>query len=923
MDCSKNLVIINGENKTSQVERISFEDNPWVYQIKFYHFDKVYTYTPYKVTWMTHPTLIKINNKIHHVYIYGRREYNINEISAFISEKRTYWHVLYKNGYTQDLMDEQLIIKQSCLIDKKSKNVFEYFKAVATTNILGKNEEHPNEGILSKIYERMEFIDGDTILNLYLNPQKTLNKKQVYKPLIFPFGCNKSQKKAVYQAFENRISIIQGPPGTGKTQTILNIIANIIQNNQSVLIVSNNNSAIENVHEKLAKKGFECIVASLGRKENKDLFITNQPNIPNEIESWCKSEEQIKDLYKEKEEVELKLNHIYLLQEQKAIAVQELKDVELEKEHFTQEIKTAKESPFREIHVSSSSLLTLWLQIQENFSTTEKNRNRILSNLTASVKWLWIAYMLKYRLKLKSKVNKSNIQNLISEIQILYYRKRTEELRENITTAEIELQKYDASKESERLTSISMQLFKAVLGNKYFGRKRLIYTSIDDIKEHSIEFIKDYPVVLSTTFSSRSCLLGENLYDYLIMDEASQVSIETGVLALSCAKNAVIIGDTLQLPNVVTEKERRLLNDIAHHFDVLDGYNCANKSFLQSVCEIIPDIEITLLKEHYRCHPKIIDFCNKKFYDGKLLIMTKDAGEENVISAIKTAPGNHSKEHYNQREIDVIKQEVLPFLSSQEDVGIIAPYKNQVEKIQQQIPNVESATVHKFQGREKNSIIFSVTDDQITSFSDDIHLLNVAISRAINQFRIVVSGNVQKINGNIRELISYIEYNNGVVTESKIHSIFDYLYSQYAVERKLFFQKHPRISEYDSENLTYVMILKLLKTHSDYKSLDVLCHIPLNRIFKDFGLMDENEKKYASNHRTHVDFLIYNRISKKPILAVETDGYSFHHNQTYQHQRDLMKDHIFILYEIPLIRLSTNGSGEEERIMDILNQNIY
>ncbi len=40
-------------------------------------------------------------------------------------------------------------------------------------------------------------------------------------------------------------------------------------------------------------------------------------------------------------------------------------------------------------------------------------------------------------------------------------------------------------------------------------------------------------------------------YDYIIMDEASQVSIETEVLALTCAYNAVIVGDLLQLPNVV------------------------------------------------------------------------------------------------------------------------------------------------------------------------------------------------------------------------------------------------------------------------------------------------------------------------------------------------------------------------------------
>ena len=92
----------------------------------------------------------------------------------------------------------------------------------------------------------------DVALAKYLNPSTvhTFNKKENYIP-IFPFGCNNSQYQAVKKAMENQISVIQGPPGTGKTQTILNIIANIILKGKTVQIVSNNNSATNNVYEKL------------------------------------------------------------------------------------------------------------------------------------------------------------------------------------------------------------------------------------------------------------------------------------------------------------------------------------------------------------------------------------------------------------------------------------------------------------------------------------------------------------------------------------------------------------------------------------------------------------------------------------------------------------------------------------------------
>ena len=64
------------------------------------------------------------------------------------------------------------------------------------------------------------------------------------------------------------MSVIQGPPGTGKTQTILNILANLLVQNRTIEIVSNNNSATENVLEKLAspKYGLDFLVAPLGKK---------------------------------------------------------------------------------------------------------------------------------------------------------------------------------------------------------------------------------------------------------------------------------------------------------------------------------------------------------------------------------------------------------------------------------------------------------------------------------------------------------------------------------------------------------------------------------------------------------------------------------------------------------------------------------
>ena len=85
-------------------------------------------------------------------------------------------------------------------------------------------------------------------------------------------------------------------------------------------------------------------------------------------------------------------------------------------------------------------------------------------------------------------------------------------------------------------------------------------------------------------------------------------------------------------------------------------------------------------------------------------------------------------------------------------------------------------------------------------------------------------------------------------------------------------------------------------------------------------MMNEDELRYASNYNTHLDFLIINKVSKQPVLAVETDGYSYHNSKTAQHQRDLKKDHILSSYGLPLLRLSTKGSNERDKVVAMLDR---
>lgn len=907
MDLKKNMLIANDKIITADVTFCKYNNQTHKYDITFKN-GTTYYYNYANVKWLKDPQVLDpILYKISHN---GQEFFGITALYLFSSSSRKYLHICFENGTERDYNVAELNITKSCLSDSDSNNVFTYLKRIADFNELKAND---GTKLLQKQYEKISFIKGDTALAAYLNPNKYQNNHSEAVIPIFPFGCNASQFKAVKAALENQISVIEGPPGTGKTQTILNIIANLLIAGKTVQIVSNNNTATENILEKLSSSKYDMgfFVAPLGNSENKAEFINRQTGIYPDISSW--KDESFNEFFSlsEVEGLSIKLNDIFTIQERLALAKQELQALETEQKYFEEYSNMTDldigDSIFKK-QLSSEELMRLWQDCQIFFEQNKK-----------------ISFMLRLKSKFIYGISdwhfyERSVSEVISIFQKLYYRLKHNELRTEITSLQKELSGINAADEISKFTDVSMRFFKNCLYKKYGSKaQRPIFSGNDFFKNYT-SIQSEYPVVLSATFSARSSLHKNASFDYLIMDEASQVDVATGALALSCAKNAVIVGDTKQLPNIVTEDQKHLADEIFNSFRIRDSYNYAHNSFLKSISDLAPNIPHTLLKEHYRCHPKIINFCNQKFYEGNLVIMTEDHGESDVLSVIKTVQGNHARNHMNQRQIDVLCEEILPKLSiSDDELGVIAPYNDQVNAIIAALnnPSIDVATVHKFQGREKDAIILTTVDNEITDFTDDAYLLNVAVSRAKKQLYLVVSGNEQPADSNIRDLISYVEYHSFTVAESKLHSVFDYLYEHYTESRFAYLKKHRHISEYDSENLMYALICDTLREHG-YTELGVICHQPLNLLLSNIDLLNYEERRYALNPLTHLDFLIYNRITKKPVLAVEVDGFHFHKDGTAQSERDEIKNHILDLYGMPYLRFATNGSGEKEKLTQAL-----
>ncbi len=105
-----------------------------------------------------------------------------------------------------------------------------------------------------------------------------------------------------------------------------------------------------------------------------------------------------------------------------------------------------------------------------------------------------------------------------------------------------------------------------------------------------------------------------------------------------------------------------------------------------------------------------------------------------------------------------------------------------------------------------------------------------------------------------------------------------------------------------------------------FRSFRHVLHVPLYSIVNDYSQLDETETQFAKHPWVHVDFLIYNKLDKEPILVVEVDGYRYHAENKEQTKRDEIKDRVLYKIGLPILRIRTNESGEESKLIEALQK---
>ena len=874
-----------------------------------YKSGKSYSYDRGNVQWLSNPKYISTLNS--RVFVCGDLLSDVETALHFDKWAK----VIQKSGQSRCCLFSEFSVKPMDLSSGRNPDVLAYFRELADSDSLRTSDD---KSLMAMKYRHLSTVSGKSILSSFLDASFPDNVKEHVPDLIFPFGCNMSQKMAVEQAVQNPVSIVQGPPGTGKTQTILNMIANMLLLNKRVAVVSNNNSATANVLEKLQKYELDFVTAFLGSNLNKEAFIYGQSSETPVLAALEPKEQEA--VFKEIHLLNHELDDAFAKKSELAALIQETDALRLEMAHF---IRYEDEGRSLDLKLrgeeflpksSARKLLKAW-QFYEEKAASDNN-----TGLTGRLGYLSgvlekIALLYRFGMAGRALFGIS-IGDRILMLQKAYYLRKIADLEARRKELEDTLAGFRFDQRLDRLGALSLQLLRHRLAVNYNNRDRKKFT-LDDLWQRPEEFLIEYPVILSTTFSVITSLKSGYVFDCVIVDEASQVDLLSGVLAMACAKKLVIVGDPMQLPNVLTGQDQKRTQEIALQYDLPDHVRFDRNNLLSAVRTAFPDMPETLLREHYRCHPKIIQFCNQKFYGGELLVMTHDKGEPDVLRAYTTVAGRHARGTFNQRQVDEITQTVLPELGviNPADIGIVSPYRGQATRIRSSVGSeeIDVDTVHKYQGREKRIIIITTVANEANEFVDNPNLLNVAVSRAQEKLRLVVSQEMAEGNGNVADLVRYIRYNNCEVVPGKVRSVFDLLYHDYAAVRMELLKKRKRISQYDSENLVNAEIEAVLRERA-FRGLGVVFQFPLSMLVRETAILTSEEFDYAFHPWTHTDFVIYRKIDKSPVLVIEVDGYGFHREGTRQAERDVLKDSVLAKCGLPMLRLSTVGSNERKRI---------
>ncbi|MGG3564898.1 AAA domain-containing protein [Neobacillus rhizosphaerae] len=287
---------------------------------------------------------------------------------------------------------------------------------------------------------------------------------------------------------------------------------------------------------------------------------------------------------------------------------------------------------------------------------------------------------------------------------------------------------------------------------------------LEKIRQKEIEFIKDAYVVGATLAKAAAdSEIFDKEFDVVILDEASMAYVPQAAFAASLGKRVIICGDFKQLPPIASSRDQLvstwLKEDIFHRAGVVEWVNDGR---------LHP--HLFLLKEQRRMHPDISAFTNKYIYHSlvgdhesvrfsrnKIVEKAPFQGLASVLIDTSYTGGHCIQERTSHSRMNpwqvLLSFQLIheSYLAGLQSIGYVTPYRAQAQLMNLLLEDIYekervtadliAATVHRFQGSERDVMIFDTVDSEpqpragmLLTGKDSERLINVAITRTKGKF---------------------------------------------------------------------------------------------------------------------------------------------------------------------------------------------
>ncbi len=634
----------------------------------------------------------------------------------------------------------------------------------------------------------------------------TLESSTTFESDPIPFlPFNYEQEQAIGKALSSTVTVITGPPGTGKSQVAANLLANLAAAGRSAIFASRNHKALDAVVPRV-----NALVNNLTV-----IFRTKAPDT-GEVFSWKNAINEIlsstgdlsaRSKYDQllSEVCDLVKQRRRLLGEAERWTVLERSLGKLQR-HWDDQTDSLSEATLRKIREGTGLL-------------SEKVCESTIRLAEAFPRFARHAWLLRLRQRLWFLVHRSQLRRILPEIHftaqtydlpspVYSYscdsmdniQQVTETLRHYAALHNIHRQIQQLQSDSKslkplseireelelllaRITQISPLFLEVSLRCRLDRlspekRARLIQMrntlSADAnapvrwqrfFEERFAFLVECFPLWAIPNLSARHGLpLAPGIVDTVVLDEASQCDIASAIPLLYRARRAVVIGDPNQLRPVHTMKIDRNNQLKRKHGLVSPDY--AQYDFLQSTLYELGAVSSAagnpiLLRDHFRCHPKIAAYFNTLVYNGQLRILTDTTRLKvpksrkpgilwtNVVGTAEEASPSGA---ICMEEIEAIGLELTRLISDEQfdgTIGVVTPFREQAKRIgdwaSAKFPaealrraQFVAATADGFQGDQRDVILCSPVyqpgvprgSEWFITSRESQNLWNVALSRA-------------------------------------------------------------------------------------------------------------------------------------------------------------------------------------------------